>query len=105
MPAGLRSRYATLPVAQAPDAAGMPRAMLPIRPPAPIDPSLARFHHRVTGVETLEYLAWRYQGTSQDWWRIADANPLRFPLDWRPGDTVDVVATSTPGMIVRDRRF
>src|SRR4051794_1302632 len=105
MPVDLRSRYAALPVAQAPDASGTLRSMLPIRRFQPPDPAVARYHHRVTGTETLEYLMWRYQGSSDQWWRLADANPLRFPLDWRPGDTVDVLATATPGLIVRDRRF
>ncbi len=56
--------------------------------------------HTLVGGETLDMLAARYYGRADLWWRIADANPGRFPLDWGPGDTVLVppirVATRTP---------
>lgn len=105
MPVTARSRYAQVAVAQANDAAGVPRAMLPIRRFEPTAASTARYTHLLTGGETLEYLAWRYQGSSDSWWRVADSNALRFPLDWRPGDKLQVAATGTPGLIVRDRSF
>ncbi len=44
--------------------------------------------HTIVGGETLDELAARYYGREDLWWRIADANPSRFPLDWQPGETV-----------------
>lgn len=56
--------------------------------------------HTVVGGETLDELAKRYYGREDLWWRIADMNPGRFPLDWRPGDVLVIppirVATRTP---------
>lgn len=56
--------------------------------------------HTVIGNETLDQLAARYYGREDVWWRVADANPGRFPLDWEPGERLDVppirVATRTP---------
>jgi hypothetical protein len=105
MPVGLRSRYAGLAVEQAPDASGELRALIPIRRHEGVDTTAGRYRHVVTGAETVEYLAWRYQGSSDEWWRVADANPLRFPLDWRTGETVLVAGQATPGLVLRDRRF
>lgn len=55
--------------------------------------------HRILGGETLDQLAFRYYGREDLWWRIADANPGRFPLDWAPGETLVIpplrVATRT----------
>ena len=56
--------------------------------------------HMLIGNETLDQLAARYYGREDLWWRIADANPGRFPLDWGAGDTLTIppvrVATRTP---------
>jgi len=56
--------------------------------------------HRIVGGETLDALARLYYGREDLWYRIADANPGRFPLDWKAGDTVVIppirVATRTP---------
>ncbi len=56
--------------------------------------------HTVVGGETLDQLAATYYGREDVWWRIADANPGRFPLDWQPGDVLVIppirVATRTP---------
>ena len=56
--------------------------------------------HTLVGNETLDQLAEKYYGREDLWWRIADANPGRFPLDWGPGDTLTIppvrVATRTP---------
>jgi hypothetical protein len=55
----------------------------------------------VTRGETFDQLAFLYYGREDLWWRIADANPARFPLDWTPGITVVIpplrVATRTAG--------
>ncbi len=42
--------------------------------------------HVLIGGETVDQLAKRYYGREDLWWRIADANPARHPLDWRAGD-------------------
>jgi hypothetical protein len=64
------------------------------------------YHHRVTGAEDIEYLAWRFFNASDLWWRIADANPVRFPLDLRPGDAIEIPSNDDFGRIVsRERRF
>lgn len=105
MPVTARSRHARLLPIQAPDAHGTLRTGLPIRRQAGVPPAAARFTQLLTGAETLEALAWRTQGSSEAWWRLADGNPLKFPLDWRAGDRVQVVALGTPGLVERDRRF
>ncbi len=56
--------------------------------------------HILIGGETLDQLAKRYYGREDLWWRIADANPRRFPLDWQPGERLVIppirVATRMP---------
>lgn len=56
--------------------------------------------HTLVGSETLDQLAARYYGREDLWWRIADANPNRFPLDWQAGETLVIppiqAATRTP---------
>ena len=73
-------------------------AQRPIPPIADYPDSLL---HVIVGDETLDQLAFLYYGREDLWWRIADANPGRFPLDWAPGDTVVIpplrVATLTAG--------
>jgi hypothetical protein len=105
MPVTARSRYAGLPTLQAPDASGVLRTQLPIRRHVPPPASAPRYTYQLTGVENLESLAWRAQGASDGWWRLADGNPLRFPFDWRSGERIDVVSLGSPGLIQRDRRF
>lgn len=46
--------------------------------------------HLLIGGETLDQLAKRYYGREDLWWRIADANPARHPLDWRAGDRIAI---------------
>lgn len=105
MPVNINSRYYTLPVL---DAVGGGRAGHPtvaMRPPQPPAANAVLFRHIVTGVETIEYLAWRYYGDSKLWWRIAEANPLRFPLDLPPATPLNVPAETDIGTVVRDRSF
>lgn len=56
--------------------------------------------HVLIGGETPEQLAARYYGRGDIWWRIADANPGEFPLDWKPGDQIVIppirIATQVP---------
>ncbi len=53
-----------------------------------IEPPQDTIRHTLVGGETLDLLAARYYGREDLWWRIADANPNRFPLDWQPGDVL-----------------
>jgi len=70
------------------------------RPAVPPETYPDSIIHTVVGRETLDQLAAYYYGREDLWWRIADANPLRFPLDWKAGDTLVIppirVATRTP---------
>jgi hypothetical protein len=103
MPVDVRSRYRLLPSYTVVDRRGTTTA-LPERPLVPItDADADLYNHRLTGVETLEYLAWRYFGDSNAWWYIADANPLTFPLDHRPGTTIKIARGSEVGRVVRTR--
>ncbi len=103
MPVDITSRYWALQSYEAPGEAG-PSAALPIRPNAEVAKD-DLVNHRLTGVESIEYLAWRYYDRSAAWWRIADANPLAFPLDYRPGATVGVPPGRAVGRVVRTRSF
>jgi hypothetical protein len=102
MPVGLQSRYATLTPSPAP---GGGPVGLPIRRHRPLPPATPRTDYQLTGVDDLEGLAARYFARSEEWWRISDANPLRFPLDWRPGEVLVVASAQSPGRVVRDRSF
>ena len=75
------------------------RVSLAQRPAVPKKAYPDSIIHTVVGGETLDQLAARYYGREDLWWRIADANPGRFPLDWKPGDSIIIppirVATRT----------
>jgi hypothetical protein len=104
MPVANSSRYAGLTVYSAPRANGKSHPTIPLRPqPAPS--SEGSFRHIVTGAETLESLAWRYFSVSEFWWRIADLNPLVFPLDIRTGTAVTTPSGSQFGTFIRERSF
>jgi len=76
------------------------RVSLAQRPGAPSEAFPDSLVHTLVGGETLDQLAARYYGREDLWWRIADANSGRFPLDWEPGETLVIppirVATRTP---------
>ena len=78
---------------------GLVRATLPARP-LPPPPDGTPYLHTVIAGETIESLAQRFLGASELWWRIADANPFRFPFEWRAGVTLVIPplprATRTP---------
>jgi len=57
--------------------------------------------HVLVGGETLDQLAARYYGREDLWWRIADANPARFPFDRRPGETVIVPPVRIATQVLR----
>jgi hypothetical protein len=105
MPTIITSRYHGSSVYDATDAKQVSHATVAIRPPTPPAPGTTMYSHLVSGVETLEYLAWRYYGSSQLWWRIAEANGLQFPLDLTPGMSISIPAVSDLGTVVRNRSF
>lgn len=104
MPVDHRSRYYGLGTQEVTTADGDRRPSIPLRPTLPV-PGRPTYRHVVIGVEDIEYLAWRYYGDGRQWWRIADANALRFPSDLRPGDTLLIPGRGEIGTVVRDRRF
>jgi nucleoid-associated protein YgaU len=83
MPVSRYSRYYGLPKVESGG-----RVSLAQRPAVPADTPADSIAHMLVGGETLDQLAARYYGREDLWWRIADANPGRFPLDWQPGETV-----------------
>ena len=87
MAVGPLSRYAREAVYEMPLENGQ-RATVAARWERTVPPDVA-WHVIVEG-ESYETLAARYLGSSTLWWRIADANPLIFPLDIAPGTTVAV---------------
>jgi hypothetical protein len=95
MPVSIYSRYYELQTMEVDGRAGFVQRLT--GSPAVYADSIV---HTLVGDETLEQLAARYYGRADLWWRIADANPARFPLDWRPGDTLLIpplrVATRMP---------
>ena len=83
MPVSRYSRYHGLPQVEQ---GGV--VSLALRPATPGETPGDSIAHVLIGGETFDLLAARYYGRADLWWRIADANPKRFPLDWRPGETV-----------------
>jgi hypothetical protein len=98
------SRYDSLAIFDVADAQGEVHATVAIRPNPTTAPA-ATYQRTVAVVDTLESLAWSCYHSSQAWWRIADANPRVFPLDWRPADVVVIPVLSTSGLVQRTRRF
>jgi hypothetical protein len=105
MPVSANSRYYGLRIYEATDAEGEVHATVAMRlaPTAPTPPTV--YQRVLVGLETLEYAAWDYYRASDAWWRIADANPLVFPLDWRPGMRLNLPAATNKGRVERTRRF
>lgn len=106
MPVDVTSRYRSLGSYEVAVGAETTTA-LPARPlgAVPDGAEIDFYHHRVTGVETMEYLAWRYFGSSTRWWHVADANGLVFPLDHRPGATLRIPPAAGVGRVLRTRSF
>jgi hypothetical protein len=94
MPLTIYSRYYGLGIVSIDGVASL--AQRPI--PALVNYPDSLLHTMAAG-ETLDQLAFLYYGREDLWWRIADANEARFPLDWPPGKVVTIpplrVATRT----------
>jgi nucleoid-associated protein YgaU len=97
------SRYAGLTALRVPGPGGRATVALPARlAPVPPANAIARRHLVVAG-DTLESLAAAYYGSSDAWWRIADANPRASPFGTAPG-TMLVIPEGTRAGRVRLRR-
>lgn len=105
MPIGTRSRYQGVPIIEAKDSKGVSHPTIGMRLLGPQDPLAIHFRHTVAGIQPLEYLAFKYFGASEIWWRVADANGAQFPLEWNTGDVVNIPATEEVGRVIRTRRF
>ncbi len=103
MAVSIGSRYRQLSAYSAAAADGTVRPTLPIRR-TPVQ-GATTYRHLVSGVEDIEYLAWRYLGDSLAWWALADANPVSFPLDIAPGEILDVPIGRIPVGADRTRIF
>jgi hypothetical protein len=57
--------------------------------------------HRVHQGEAVDLIARRRLGDEQLWWRLLDANPLRYPLDLTPGEQLHL---PEPGRATRANR-
>lgn len=99
MPVSVRSRYWNQPGTAGADAS---QRALPIRRPL-VPPEGATVPHVVSATDGVESIAAHYYGRSDAWWRIADANPLRFPLDWERGEKLGIPPRIGIGRVVRTR--
>jgi nucleoid-associated protein YgaU len=92
MPSSPQSRYRGLPVV---DVGGVPS--LALRRPQTTAEEPDGLIHVLVGKETLDQLAKRYYGREDLWWRIADANPSRFPFEWTAGEALVIPPLRTAG--------
>lgn len=104
MPIKPTSRYVGSTVLQAPDKTGVQRPTVSQRPPT-ATAEAAAVSHVLTAGEDFEYLAWRYFGSSDAWWQIADANGRQHPLALISGEKFLVPSPTEVGRIERTRRF
>jgi hypothetical protein len=63
------------------------------------------YNHQLSGVETIESIAFRFFGRSTSWWVVADTNELTHPLDYRPGATIKIPPAAGVGQVARTRGF
>jgi hypothetical protein len=96
MRVSVRSRYHGLTPLEIAGRVGLEQRLV-----APSQPRRGSIIHTIVGNEQLDELARRYYGREDLWWRIADANPNVFPLDWKAGDELLIPA---PGSATRPRR-
>jgi nucleoid-associated protein YgaU len=98
-PANPFSRYYGLDLVELDGAVGLAQRAIQ----RALDPTGSLIHVCVGG-ETLDQLARQYYGREDLWWRIADANDARFPLDWGPGDTLVIPPIHTAARSPRRSR-
>lgn len=99
------SRYRHEVPHHAADAAGVLRAAIPARWGRSAEDAGASVFHTVAVGDTFESLAARFLGSSALWWRIADLNPLVFPLSLVPGTVVALPGSGAVAGPVRTRNW
>ena len=104
MPVAPGSRFAALPVLQvvAPD--GETRRVIALRLTTAVEGQPAQ-RHLVRQGEAIDLLARRFLGDEGLWWRILDANPLRYGLDIEAGDVLQIPPPSAATRTTRARTF
>lgn len=105
MPVSSNSRYANATIFDAVDTEGTKHPTIAMRRTPSTGAVPIFYQHVMVGMDTVESLAANLYHSSEVWWRIADANPLMFPLDWRPGMAIGLPPVSQRGRIERTRRF
>jgi hypothetical protein len=103
MPAAPGSRLAGLPVlaVRAPD--GTIRHVVALRLTG-TQPAAERVHRVVRG-EGIDLIARRELGDEGLWWRVLDANPVRYPLDLPAGEVLRLPAPEQATRANRARSF
>jgi len=96
MPVSINSRYYGLETIEHGRGTGIVQ-----RPPPGRQDYPDSILHTLVGGETLDELAFRYYGREDLWWRIADANPGIFSLDWQAGDTLVIPPPRVVGAMPR----
>jgi nucleoid-associated protein YgaU len=63
--------------------------------------------HVVIQGETLDYLAWKYFGNEELWWKIAEANEIEnlFPFQLEAGKKIRIPSITEATRISRRRSF
>jgi hypothetical protein len=104
MPVRPDSRFARLPVHRvlAPD--GSTREVIGLRLERAGVGRVATRHLVMQG-EAVDLIARDYLGSEGLWWRLLDANPLRYPLDLEPGDVLAVPPALEATRVTRARSF
>jgi hypothetical protein len=103
MPIPQGSRFAGLPVFEVTAPDGGRRHVLGLRLRS-TDPASGETH-RVRQGESIDLIARRRLGDEQLWWRVLDANPLRYPLDLTPGELLQLPAAAQATRASRARSF
>lgn len=104
MPVSPFSRYAGLPTLQVTDASGRTTTVLALRRPMPPEGPGAT-QHRVVGSEPVDAIARHYYGREELWWQVMDGNSLRFPLDIKAGDVLELRPPRAASQVSREQRF
>jgi hypothetical protein len=106
MPVDVTSRYWRLKSFEVSDTDLGKTSALPTRLRRPAQPLSGEvYNHQVSGVETIESIAFRFFGKSTAWWVVADTNELAHPLDYRPGATIKIPPAAGVGQVARTRSF
>ena len=103
MPVPQGSRFAGLPVLEVTAPDGTRCHVIGLRLTAVA--AVSEQTHRVLQGEQVDAIARRRLGDEQLWWRLLDANPLRYPLELTPGEHLRLPEPSRATRANRARRF